>query len=359
MQRRPTQQDISWFLDLQRNGQLDLNPPYQRRSVWSGRDRRYFLDTIFRGYPSPAIFLYKHYGEAARTVYDVVDGKQRLETILAFANGKLAIAKDFGDVNLDGKKWSELGDELRRRFWDYTLPVEFIKVVEGTVVNEVFERLNRNSRRLEPQELRHARHDGWFISLTEAEAENDDFWRLFKITSAARSRRMRDVQFISELFLVVIKGTVHGFDQELLDQACADYDVPEDFAGEIDPGETQNRVAAVKSYLRELEAVNQCVTAHAGNLVHFYSLWGWAALATPRPNPGDAAPKYDRLMKLVEELARQRDLESLNSLVASLREAHTPYLDEAYRYVENARGASTEAPQRVARHEALMAALSG
>ncbi len=48
MQRRSTSQDISWFLDLKRNGQIDMDPPYQRRSVWNSKDRRFFLDTIFR-----------------------------------------------------------------------------------------------------------------------------------------------------------------------------------------------------------------------------------------------------------------------------------------------------------------------
>jgi hypothetical protein len=38
MKRRPTTQDISWLLDLARNKQLDLDPPYQRRSVWTNKD---------------------------------------------------------------------------------------------------------------------------------------------------------------------------------------------------------------------------------------------------------------------------------------------------------------------------------
>jgi hypothetical protein len=59
LKRRVTTQDVSWFLDLYRNNQLILDPPYQRRSVWSPKDRRFFLDTILRGYPSPQIFLYK------------------------------------------------------------------------------------------------------------------------------------------------------------------------------------------------------------------------------------------------------------------------------------------------------------
>jgi hypothetical protein len=33
MSRTISQQDVSWFLDLNEKGQLDLDPPYQRRSL--------------------------------------------------------------------------------------------------------------------------------------------------------------------------------------------------------------------------------------------------------------------------------------------------------------------------------------
>ena len=104
VERRLTTQDISWFLDLHSNNQLDLDPPYQRRSVWSPKDRRFFLDTIFRGYPSPSIFLHKQVLEG-KTTYSVVDGKQRLETIVRFTDNKIAMEKKFGDSRLDGKRW--------------------------------------------------------------------------------------------------------------------------------------------------------------------------------------------------------------------------------------------------------------
>jgi hypothetical protein len=38
MKRQPTTQQIARFLDLHRNNQLDLEPPYQRKSVWSSKD---------------------------------------------------------------------------------------------------------------------------------------------------------------------------------------------------------------------------------------------------------------------------------------------------------------------------------
>jgi hypothetical protein len=49
------------------------------------------------------------------------------------------------------------------------------------------------------------------------------------------AKRMQDVQFISELLLVSIEGTVHGFDQDVLTEKYAEYDSLED-AGLADSG---------------------------------------------------------------------------------------------------------------------------
>ena len=222
MLRRPSTQDITWLLDLHQNNQLNLEPPYQRRSVWTLRDRQFFLDTVFRNYPCPAIFLHKTISESGKATYHVVDGKQRTQTILMFVTDGVRIPKDFGDVRLDGKKWSELqGDaDLRQRFWNYQITVELLDVLEGGIVNAIFDRLNRNSRRLTPQEMRHARFEGWLISEVETESTRDE-WRQFGVVTTARAKRMVDSQFISELMLVVLERRIFGFDQDTLDELYA------------------------------------------------------------------------------------------------------------------------------------------
>jgi hypothetical protein len=349
MERRPTTQDVSWFLDQHRNGQLDLEPTYQRRSVWSQRDRRYFLDTLFRGYPSPAIFLHKRSEESGSHVYEVVDGKQRLETILKFVENKIAIDKDYGHARFNGKKWKDLKDiKDRRRFWDYVIPVEFIKMVEGTVVNEVFERLNRNSRKLERQELRHARNDGWLITFMENEAENDEFWKTFKVATTAKARRMKDVQFISELFLVVWQQKVIGFDQDVLDQAYVDLDAL-DAMDDFDVDTVTARFSEAKDFIRAMDKKNGCVQEYAETATNMYSLWAWAALAPTKPRSGTAAIRYATFMKRVQEYKTEQDLEALLETESAS--------DDAYRYAVNSTGASTEPAQREARHAALCAAL--
>jgi uncharacterized protein with ParB-like and HNH nuclease domain len=98
MARNLTTQDVSWFLDLYGKGQLNLEPPYQRRSVWSPRDRRFFIDTVLNDYPAPPVFLHKTLDDQGRTTYHVVDGKQRLQTIILFTEGRVRIL-GFGNSN--------------------------------------------------------------------------------------------------------------------------------------------------------------------------------------------------------------------------------------------------------------------
>lgn len=50
-------QTIAWFVDLHRKDQLDVNPPYQRMSIWNQKYRDFFIDTILNGYPFPPFFF--------------------------------------------------------------------------------------------------------------------------------------------------------------------------------------------------------------------------------------------------------------------------------------------------------------
>lgn len=348
--RRPSTQDISWFLDLHRMGQLDLNPSYQRRSVWSPNDRRYFLDTIFRGYPSPAIYLHKETTQDGKTIYAVVDGKQRLETIINFANNKISVSSDFGDSRLDGKRWKAIAKEpdLARSFWDYVMPVEFISVGEGpTLLNEVFDRLNRNSRKLVEQELRHARYDGWFIEFVETESENPD-WSDIGVVTTARAKRMRDVQFLSELLIVLLKNEVGGFDQGEIDEFYASYEIPTETIPAFVEEDVKTRWTQAKRYLLELENTASAVKTYAKDFTNLYTLWAVIVINDKKLLPSDVfAEKYKKFMADVIKFKNQDYLAKVMSQEAS------PEFPQSLKYYQNSIGPSTEAPQRKERQKAL------
>ena len=356
MERRPGTQDISWLLDLDRNGQLDLDPPYQRRSVWTAKDRRFFLDTIFRNYPSPAIFLHKHISDGGGVKYYVVDGKQRLETILNFSKGKIRISPEYGDVRLNNKKFSEIaGDvDLKARFWNYQVPVEMIDFREAELVKNVFDRLNRNSRKLTAQELRHAKFEGWFITKAEGEADQE-VWKTLGVATRARATRMMDVQFISELMAVVVNGEVRGFSQDELDDIYADLEDLDD-KPDFNVEEFEQKFEYSKNILLEMQNLNESITKIARTSTAIYSLWSVVVCAEILPAVNILADRYAAFMQKVQELNEQSAVPGVVAEEAAEQEGGSENAAAA-RYRENARGASTELTQRQARHDALLSVL--
>lgn len=354
MNRRPSTQDVTWLLDLSRNNQLDLEPPYQRRSVWTLKDRQFFLDTIFRNYPSPSIFLHKTIDDVGKSTYHVVDGKQRLETIFNFVDDKIRLSPNYGDVQLDGKKWSDLTEmpNIRQRFWNYQITVDQLDfdVADTTVVNAVFDRLNRNSSKLTPQELRHAKYDGWLISEVETEATRDE-WTTLGIVTKARTKRMVDCQFISELMLMVLENKVLGFDQRVLDQFYAKYDDLEESVPDLDEAAFRVRFDKLKDILLEMENIEHSVTQHAKGVGHFYTIWSVIALAQNLPAIPDLATRYVDFMKKVDQLASQENLQAFLSVNVAQEYA------DSLTYFNNSRGASTDFGPRIARYEALRNAM--
>lgn len=74
-------------------GQINLDPPYQRKPVWKTRQRLLLLSSLFNGIPIPALIFHKYFNfKKKKEVFDVLDGKQRVETILHFI--KLRKIKD-------------------------------------------------------------------------------------------------------------------------------------------------------------------------------------------------------------------------------------------------------------------------
>lgn len=359
-------QDISWFLDQNERGLLDLDPPYQRKSVWSAKDRKYFLDTIFNGYPSPPIYLHKEMDDEGKSIWHVVDGKQRLSTIINFAKNKIALDKDYGDERFAGKRWKSFSEhpELKKKFWDYTFTVQVLPEVDLEWIRDVFDRLNRNSKNLERQELRHAKYDGWLIKYVEGQANNID-WKTLKVVTAGRAKRMKDVQFLSELAKICVSEGLSGFDQDDLDQFHADYDnIPndqEEFDLEyattspdtsfFNEDEFSQRFDSLRQFLIELENLNQSITEYANTYIHFYSIWGVLALSgidLEDINKEALSVKYKNFMEKVKKVSEIKNLDN---------EALLDIDKDALKYYQASRGASTDFPQREARHEALCQAL--
>lgn len=372
IKRNPTQQDISWFLDLFKWEQIDLDPPYQRLSIWNKKDKQFFLDTVFHNYPCPAIYIQKETVDGKST-YNVVDGKQRLKTVFDFFENKISLPSDFGDSRLNGKKWSDIsGDaELTNSFYNYTFTVEILSGLQPNQWSDVFDRLNRNAHTLKEQELRHARYNGWLITTVEDEADEDEkekddkFWKNIGISTPGRNKRMKDIEFISILMLVVLEKQFVGFPQATIDELYSKYDeviaeddepAYQDFSFlQSDADTAKNRFTKIKSFIQKIQEETELLTAkffRKKTTTYLYSLWAYFAINEIEEMdarlPGVLKGFFEKL-----EILAGKDSTEYAALIAD----DSSY-EDVKKFHENSTGAATEVALRKARHDALTTYIS-
>src|SRR2546428_2618250 len=82
---------VADFISWQRANTLVLSPEFQRRSVWKPGAKSYLIDTIVRGLPIPIIFIRDRRTDlnSLESVREVVDGQQRLRTVIGFVAPEL------------------------------------------------------------------------------------------------------------------------------------------------------------------------------------------------------------------------------------------------------------------------------
>ena len=83
MTYRNAQMKLDELMGYFRDGKINPIPPFQRGRVWTPKLRKKLLENMVRGKPIPAIFLYKA-ESGSKYSYNILDGKQRLESILLF-----------------------------------------------------------------------------------------------------------------------------------------------------------------------------------------------------------------------------------------------------------------------------------
>lgn len=200
----PTTYPISWFRDRNIEKALVLRPPYQRKPVWTNKLKAYLIDTILNNYHIPEIYMHRVTDPSGKSIYNVVDGQQRIRSILDFIAGEFSLLDEYTPQYADNK-FQDLPEGVQLSFWSYTLYVREITNASADEVGNLFKRMNRYVVPLNPQELRHATYSGDFIKLMEDISE-DEFWTENKIVRANEIRRMNDVQFVSDLFISMMHG---------------------------------------------------------------------------------------------------------------------------------------------------------
>lgn len=273
MNRAINFQTVSWFWDLHTRELLDLDPPYQRRSVWNQDYKDFFIDTVLNGYPAPAIFLYQEITPEGISKYSVVDGKQRLSTLFEFAKNQFSVSEETTVSRLKGKYFKDLETEVKQNFWKYQFAVEYLPSSEEGIINNIFNRINRNVIKLTPQELRHAKFNGLFVNAVEELTDwmNSSLPPNFPSIDQRSRKQMKDVELVAQLLFFLEEGT-KSYNQDYLDQAFSERDLVWDDKDET-VDEFKKVIESIKELLDKSENINLSKT-RLKNQADFYSLFG-------------------------------------------------------------------------------------
>jgi len=230
-----THYKVSDFITWAKAGTLILSPSFQRRSVWPVGAKSFLLDTIVRGLPIPIIFLREQKTDldSLEPKREVVDGQQRIRTLLAFIVPSLVknfdperddfTIKPAHNRDLAGKPFKELAAEVRQTILDYQFSVHVLpSSVDDREVLQIFARMNSTGLKLNAQELRNAAYFGEFkTSMYAVSAEQLSRWRKWRIFTEAQISRMSEVEITSEFAQLMTKGVV-GKTQKAIDNLYAD-----------------------------------------------------------------------------------------------------------------------------------------
>ena len=209
---------------------FNLDPEYQRKSVWSDEQQSLLIDSILKNIPIPPIFLRENIDKKGKTWFEVIDGKQRLNSIFKFIDNEIATIDDDNDPHheseLAGQTFSDLENDdefetVLEEFWRYPLPIEYVYTRDDKVVDKIFDRLNRSGEKLNGQELRHSNYyDSPLISLAFKIAKSEFWSKELEITN---KNRMEDIELVSELIFLVIERAELSSTQKTLDELYAKY----------------------------------------------------------------------------------------------------------------------------------------
>lgn len=217
------QYSIADFLKWFDEGRLVLNPEFQRKGVWSPAARTFLIDTILNRMPIPKIFLRSSINlETKQSVREVVDGQQRLRTIIDFANNKFVLTNR--SKHYRGFRYESLTDEDKEKFLFYMLSVDQLIGASDDDVLEVFARLNSYSVKLNAPERRHAEYQGDFRwTVIDITKEWKLLWDNFRIVSISQRLRMMDYSLIAECLAILLEGIRDG-GQEKITKCYSRYD---------------------------------------------------------------------------------------------------------------------------------------
>jgi hypothetical protein len=196
-----TNKKVRELLKSVREGSLIPRPEFQRRLVWTAKDKDKFIESVVKGYPFPEIYMCNgevdtETGEGTQLL---VDGLQRVSTL----NEYFTADNNFSHVLT--VPYRELHKDEQQKFLEYNVVVRDLGSLTKDQIIEVFRRLNSTQYTLRDMEVNNAIYDGALKTFCE-KMSVAPFFDSHRVFSASDRKRMGDVAFCLSLVGTMMVG---------------------------------------------------------------------------------------------------------------------------------------------------------
>jgi len=182
------------------NGALIPQPEFQRRLVWTNKDKVEFIKTVLEGFPFPEIYIAAGHvdtktGEGAEVL---VDGQQRITSLYQYFKGS-------ADLRLPSvlPRYEDLSSDDQLAFLEYKVVVRDLGNMEIEQIKRVFQRINSTSYGLNAMEIHNARYSGEFKELAE-QISQLEFFEEHRVFTTTDIKRMNDVLFCASVIATIL-----------------------------------------------------------------------------------------------------------------------------------------------------------
>lgn len=160
-------------------------PDYQREFVWNPDQQSKFIESLLLGVPiTPILFA-----EDEDLHYEIIDGSQRVRTIIAFIDNVLKLRKLDTLTELNGLKFSDLPKYYQSVFKKRDFRILVVtKNSDPAIRRDVFNRVNTTGEGLTDSEIRKGSYSGKFYDLVIELAALKDFQDICPVTDKSQTR---------------------------------------------------------------------------------------------------------------------------------------------------------------------------
>ncbi|WP_207389299.1 DUF262 domain-containing protein [Marinobacter halodurans] len=161
-------------------------PDYQREMIWKSSQKSRFIESILLNLPIPYLFL----ADDKDGRSEVVDGSQRIRTIVEYCQNQFPLQDLRLLDNLNGFYFSDLPPARQRRFNKKTIRlIELTQDMDEEARRQMFDRLNSGGTKLKPMEQRIGSKEGPFSDLIKELATLDQFATLCPLSETKLKHR--------------------------------------------------------------------------------------------------------------------------------------------------------------------------